>query len=232
MGRPRKIYTPLTIRQIHEARKVFNQHLRLGFRMARILRAKPFALRLGSFEDLEQECMRALWKAARHYVASPRINPKTGRLFRFTTLAYKIIPREIIEFGADGGLIRLPKNFSRVPPVSKSQALTVERRVRASVPPLPLPDRYDEPWPERGPDVRPSFEYARELVERLPPKLRRVITLLLGFDNRGHRRTLSEVGAMMGGVSKERIRQLREKAYAFLRHIVEEESTSSNCKLF
>lgn len=53
---------------------------------------------------------------------------------------------------------------------------------------------------------------AKELLKGLRPRARAIISARLGLDDRGNGRTLREVGLEQGGLSRERIRQLQNKA--------------------
>ena len=57
---------------------------------------------------------------------------------------------------------------------------------------------------------------AMEVLDELTPRQRRVIELRYGFD--GAESTLDEVGAALGGISPERVRQIEQQALRRLKH--------------
>jgi RNA polymerase primary sigma factor len=78
--------------------------------------------------------------------------------------------------------------------------------------------RADDDGDDRLPGMLEE-ESRREAVRRalapLPPRDRRVIVLYYGLDS-GEPKTLDEIGRMLG-VTRERVRQLRDRALAALR---------------
>lgn len=73
-----------------------------------------------------------------------------------------------------------------------------------------------------APDSRVSqenlFEDIRKMLNQLSPKERDVLILRFGLDNNGNKKTLDEIGSQYG-VSRERIRQIENRAIAKLKKL-------------
>lgn len=72
------------------------------------------------------------------------------------------------------------------------------------------------------PDSRVSqenlFEDIRKMLNQLSPKERDVLILRYGLDNNGAKKTLDKIGSQYG-VSRERIRQIKNRAIAKLKKL-------------
>ena len=83
------------------------------------------------------------------------------------------------------------------------------------------------------PDSRVSqenlFEDIRKMLSQLSPKERDVLILRYGLDNNGAKKTLDEIGSQYG-VSRERIRQIENRAIAKLKKLCKNKDISSNLK--
>lgn len=83
------------------------------------------------------------------------------------------------------------------------------------------------------PDSRVSqenlFEDIRKMLSQLSPKERDVLILRYGLDNNGAKKTLDEIGTQYG-VSRERIRQIENRAISKLKKLCKNNNTSKGLK--
>lgn len=83
------------------------------------------------------------------------------------------------------------------------------------------------------PDSRVSqenlFEDIRKMLSQLSPKERDVLILRYGLDNNGTKKTLDEIGSQYG-VSRERIRQIENRAISKLKKLCKNNNTSKGLK--
>lgn len=83
------------------------------------------------------------------------------------------------------------------------------------------------------PDSRVSqenlFEDIRKMLSQLSPKERDVLILRYGLDNNGSKKTLDEIGTQYG-VSRERIRQIENRAISKLKKLCKNNNTSKGLK--
>lgn len=83
------------------------------------------------------------------------------------------------------------------------------------------------------PDSRVSqenlFEDIRKMLSQLSPKERDVLILRYGLDNNGTKKTLDEIGTQYG-VSRERIRQIENRAISKLKKLCKNNNTSRSLK--
>lgn len=83
------------------------------------------------------------------------------------------------------------------------------------------------------PDSRVSqenlFEDIRKMLSQLSPKERDVLILRYGLDNNGTKKTLDEIGSQYG-VSRERIRQIENRAISKLKKLCKNNNTSRGLK--
>lgn len=83
------------------------------------------------------------------------------------------------------------------------------------------------------PDSRVSqenlFEDIRKMLSQLSPKERDVLILRYGLDNNGTKKTLDEIGSQYG-VSRERIRQIENRAISKLKKLCKNNNTSRSLK--
>jgi RNA polymerase primary sigma factor len=197
--------------------------------------AARYARRTGTsvpLEDLVQAGCIGLWKAVQRY--------DPCRHTRFSTYASFWIRQAIQRTHQEqDGAIRLPAHIhdllrhdAQGLPV-RNPAL-VEHVRRVSQPPLSLlspPEREDadgDSEPREGLIGRDDDadrlealnrrETLRELLAMLPLREEKILRLLFGFDD-GRERTLAEVGQALG-LSRERVRQLRERALEMLRELL------------
>ena len=84
-----------------------------------------------------------------------------------------------------------------------------------------------------APDSRVSqenlFEDIRKMLNQLSPKERDVLILRYGLDNNGTKKTLDEIGSQYG-VSRERIRQIENRAIAKLKKLCKNKKLSVGLK--
>ena len=84
-----------------------------------------------------------------------------------------------------------------------------------------------------APDSRVSqenlFEDIRKMLNQLSPKERDVLILRYGLDNNGSKKTLDEIGSQYG-VSRERIRQIENRAIAKLKKLCKNKKLSIGLK--
>ncbi|MFQ8625203.1 MAG: sigma-70 family RNA polymerase sigma factor [Candidatus Gastranaerophilaceae bacterium] len=84
-----------------------------------------------------------------------------------------------------------------------------------------------------APDSRVSqenlFEDIRKMLNQLSPKERDVLILRYGLDNNGNKKTLDEIGSQYG-VSRERIRQIENRAIAKLKKLCKNKKLSVGLK--
>jgi RNA polymerase primary sigma factor len=69
----------------------------------------------------------------------------------------------------------------------------------------------------------------KEMLEQLSPKERDVLILRFGLDNGGHKKTLDEIGTAYG-VSRERIRQIENRAISKLKKLCKNKNLTSSLK--
>lgn len=83
------------------------------------------------------------------------------------------------------------------------------------------------------PDSRVSqenlFDDIRKMLSQLSPKERDVLILRYGLDNNGTKKTLDEIGTQYG-VSRERIRQIENRAISKLKKLCKNNNTSKGLK--
>lgn len=83
------------------------------------------------------------------------------------------------------------------------------------------------------PDSRVSqenlFDDIRKMLNQLSPKERDVLILRYGLDNNGNKKTLDEIGSQYG-VSRERIRQIENRAISKLKKLCRNENLTSGLK--
>ena len=75
------------------------------------------------------------------------------------------------------------------------------------------------PAPEEAVSKQERSTGLSRLLSQLPERERTVLRLRYGLDGCGHARTLEEVGRLLGGITRERARQLEERALDTLRQI-------------
>lgn len=84
-----------------------------------------------------------------------------------------------------------------------------------------------------APETRVSqenlFEEIRRMLRQLSPKERDVLILRYGLDNNGERKTLDEIG-LQYGVSRERIRQIENRAIAKLKKLCKNKNLTVGLK--
>lgn len=84
-----------------------------------------------------------------------------------------------------------------------------------------------------APDSRVSqenlFDDIRKMLNQLSPKERDVLILRYGLDNNGNKKTLDEIGSQYG-VSRERIRQIENRAIAKLKKLCKNKKLSVGLK--
>lgn len=84
-----------------------------------------------------------------------------------------------------------------------------------------------------APDSRVSqenlFEDIRKMLNQLSPKERDVLILRYGLDSNGNKKTLDEIGSQYG-VSRERIRQIENRAIAKLKKLCKNKKLSVGLK--
>lgn len=74
-----------------------------------------------------------------------------------------------------------------------------------------------EPWPDEKALDNIALEEMRAILKQLKPREKEVIELRFGL-NDGTERTLQQVADVLGGITRERVRQIQEKALKKLRH--------------
>ena len=84
-----------------------------------------------------------------------------------------------------------------------------------------------------SPDSRVSdenlLEDTRHILDQLSPKERDILVLRYGLDNDGNKKTLEEIGSIYN-VSRERIRQIENRAISKLKKLCKNKDISSNLK--
>ena len=84
-----------------------------------------------------------------------------------------------------------------------------------------------------SPDSRVSdenlLEDTRHILDQLSPKERDILILRYGLDNDGNKKTLEEIGSIYN-VSRERIRQIENRAISKLKKLCKNKDISSNLK--
>ena len=84
-----------------------------------------------------------------------------------------------------------------------------------------------------SPDYRVSdenlLEDTRHILDQLSPKERDILILRYGLDNDGNKKTLEEIGSIYN-VSRERIRQIENRAISKLKKLCKNKDISSNLK--
>ena len=83
--------------------------------------------------------------------------------------------------------------------------------------------------PENKVSQENLFEDIRKILNKLSPKERDVLILRFGLDNQGVRKTLDDIGAQYG-VSRERIRQIENRAIAKLKKLCRNNKLTVNLK--
>ena len=84
-----------------------------------------------------------------------------------------------------------------------------------------------------SPDSRVSdenlLEDTRQILDQLSPKERDILILRYGLDNDGNKKTLEEIGSIYN-VSRERIRQIENRAISKLKKLCKNKNISTNLK--
>ena len=83
--------------------------------------------------------------------------------------------------------------------------------------------------PENRVSQENLFEDIRKMLNQLSPKERDVLILRYGLDNNGNKKTLDEIGSQYG-VSRERIRQIENRAIAKLKKLCKNKKLSVGLK--
>lgn len=83
--------------------------------------------------------------------------------------------------------------------------------------------------PENRVSQENLFEDIRKMLNQLSPKERDVLILRYGLDNNGAKKTLDEIGSQYG-VSRERIRQIENRAIAKLKKLCKNKKLSVGLK--
>jgi RNA polymerase primary sigma factor len=79
-----------------------------------------------------------------------------------------------------------------------------------------LPDEYN-PSPDDSAFERALGEAIQESLDTLKPREAKILKLYYGLDNQ-EAMTLEEIGSVLG-ITRERVRQIKEKALSRLRHV-------------
>lgn len=165
--------------------------------------ARKFAARgVVGFDDLFQHGCAGLCKAV------DKFDP--GRGFRFSTYATWWI-KDALHRACynEAHTVRIPIHIQRNAPPEAWHSVPLEVA--------------DVPDDANDPAGLASAAAVRRLVDQLPERLRTVITRRYGLDGRAPA-MLDEVGAELGGLSRERVRQLQAEGLAALRTLAEPRS--------
>lgn len=132
------------------------------------------------------------------------------RGYRFATYVGQAVRMKMWRHIAQNeSIIRVPHVPSKNRVKQTRRAETIEKALKARRRMSPIPDCYDpaenEPDAYEEEDLQ-NLDALREQINSLPARLKQVIELRLSG------LTLGQIGKQMGGISKERVRQLEAKA--------------------
>jgi RNA polymerase primary sigma factor len=193
--------------------QLIQAHLRLVVRVARAY--APLLRRVDAsimtLDDLIQEGNLGLIQAAQHF--------DPGRGYRFSTYATWWIRSAIVRALQAAGAVRLPDHlrYRRRQPVPRLRVSSLSARAGGDA-----PDLLDLPDPA-GVDPLSSLleheqqQWLREALQGLPARQRQILEALLGLGQEApHPLTMAQLAQGMG-LSRERVRQLKQAALRHLR---------------
>ena len=192
-GRPNERTLNQIDHMLSQATKVRNQIVHANIRLV-VSIVKKFADERNSFDDLLSEGISCLIKAVDKF--------DFARGFRFSTYATRAVRREVFRLVQRKYRDRI--RFATGSSDELSQQLTTESS----------PERSELSWDQIDQSIG-------QLMSSLDQREQFIVQARYGFEDIGEKPTFQRLGEMLG-VSKERVRQLEQRALGKLRELAEE----------